>query len=56
MPSQKVVDPSTSEADTRLLNIRARVREACVRSLILTNRVHSLVQQITLEQIRAQGS
>ena len=56
MPSPKVVDPSTSEADNRLLNIRARVREACVRSLILTNRVHSLVQQITLEQIRAQGS
>lgn len=56
MPSQKSSNRPTSELDTRLHDIRARVREACVRSLILTNRVHSLVQQITLEQIRAQGS
>ncbi len=56
MPSLKSSDRSTSEVDTRLHDIRARVREGCVRSLILTNRVHSLVQQITLEQIRAQGS
>ncbi|KAK0514049.1 hypothetical protein JMJ35_003771 [Cladonia borealis] len=56
IPSQKGIDRSPSEVDTRLRDIRARVREACVRSLILTNRVHSLVQQITLEQIRAQGS
>ena len=56
IPSQKGSDRSTSEVDTRLRDIRARVREACVRSLILTNRVQSLVQQITLEQIRVQGS
>ncbi len=56
MPSQESSNLSTSEVDTRLHDLRVRVREACVRSLILTNRVHFLVQQITLEQIRAQGS
>ena len=56
IPSQEGSDRSTSEVDTRLRDVRARVREACVRSLILTTRVESLVQQITLEQIRVQGS
>lgn len=48
-------DQSKSELDHRLRDVRARVKEASLRSLILTNRVSFLVQRIRLEQIRSQG-
>ena len=47
-------DGAASGVDARLHRIRIRVREASVRSLILTSRVHSIVQKRTLEKIRAQ--
>ncbi len=56
MPDQETTDQSTSEDEVRLREIRARVRKACINSLILTNRVHSLAQKITLAQMRSQGS
>lgn len=56
VPIQGNIDQSTSEAAMRLCDIRIRVRDACIRSLILTNRVHSLQQKITLEKIRSQES
>ena len=54
MPSQESDDGSASEVDARLHRIRTRAREASVRSLILTSRVHSIVQKRTLKHIRAQ--
>lgn len=56
MPVRENTDHSTSEVEVRLLEIRARVRKACIGSLILTNRVHALSQKITLAQMRSQAS
>jgi len=55
MPVQENIDQSTSEIEDRLREIRVRVRKACIGSLILTNRVHSLSQKITLGQMRSRG-
>jgi len=56
MPVQEETDHSILEAEVRLREFRARVRKACINSLILTNRVHSLAQKITLGQMRSQAS
>ena len=46
---------STSELESRLQNVRIRIRNACIRSLILTNHAQLLEQRIRLEQIRSCG-
>jgi hypothetical protein len=50
-PIESGNEQSTTELEARLRDIRTRAREAQVRSLLLTNRFHSLSQRITLGQL-----